>query len=100
MEDGAPGHQKYAKRCRQINGVDSLPWPPQSPDLNLIEILWSELEIELGLKYGRISDLELLKEKLLEEWRNIGRDRLLALVKTMPDRLRAVIAAGGGPTSY
>jgi len=52
MEDGAPGHKGYATASREINGLDSLPWPPQSPDLNLIEASWGDLECELGEKYG------------------------------------------------
>ena len=62
--------------------------------------LWGVLEVEMGEKYGRISDLNLLEEKLLEEWANISLDRLLGLVYSMRRRLEAVIAVGGAATPY
>lgn len=100
LEDGAPGHKGISTECRRLNEMESLPWVAQSPDLNLIEILWADLEVELGLRYDRIDDMELLQEELHREWGNITKERLLGLIKTMPDRLRAVIAAGGEPTPY
>ena len=39
QEDNAPEHKKYAIACQLLNGVEILPWPPQLPDLNLIEAL-------------------------------------------------------------
>ena len=100
VEDGAPGHNGVSRESRRINEVDSLPWPAQSPDFNLIEALWGDLEVELGEKYGRISDLDLLEEKAKVEWTKTTSDRLISLVRSMRRRLEAVIAAGGGATPY
>ncbi|RPB22313.1 hypothetical protein L211DRAFT_788844 [Terfezia boudieri ATCC MYA-4762] len=100
MEDGAPGHKGFARSCHERNHVDVLPWPPQSPDLNLIEALWGDIEQELGEMYGRISDTEILADATQAIWKEITGDRLRGLIRTMPDRLRAVIAAGGAATPY
>jgi len=51
IENGAPGHQKYARIYRQKNEIDAVPWPAQSPDLNLIEALLMDLETELGVVF-------------------------------------------------
>jgi len=82
------------------NEVGVLPWCPQSPDLNLIESLWREIEAYSGKKYGRIADLNVLKHAVKEAWDQLGSERLDQLFKFMPDRLSAVIAANGGATRY
>ena len=52
IEDGAPGHKKYARIYRELNGMDTVQWPAQSPDLNLIEALWFDLETEMAKPGG------------------------------------------------
>lgn len=100
VEDGAPGHKGFSKACREINNLESLEWSPQSPDLNLIEALWADMETELGETFGRVSDLDTLKIILKNAWDNIGADRLDSLIRSMPRRLEAVINAGGNATPY
>ncbi|RPA97774.1 hypothetical protein L873DRAFT_1689844 [Choiromyces venosus 120613-1] len=48
IEDGAPGHRKHVRTYQELNGMDTIQWPAQSPDLNLIEALWLDLETEIG----------------------------------------------------
>ena len=100
VEDNAPGHQGLAKAYRVQNGIDYIPWPPQSPDLNLIEALWAEMETELGQIHQRASDVETLITMLQIAWRNITAERKLQLIRSMRRRLEAVIEAGGNATPY
>ncbi|KAH0603088.1 uncharacterized protein H6S33_008092 [Morchella sextelata] len=100
VEDNAPGHKGVANQCREVNEVETVPWPPQSPDLNLIEALWAEIETELGETIGRVNDIEVLQIMIRNAWDSIPVDRLDSLVRSMPRRLAAVIAAGGHATPY
>ena len=100
VEDGAPGHKKHAIRYRELNEMDVIKWPAQSPDLNLIEALWMDMETELGETWGRIGDISTLEQVLQVVWKNIPEERLDSLVKSMLARLQAVIDTDGGATPY
>ena len=100
VEDGAPRHKKFANALRIRNGVDSIEWPPQSSDLNLIEALWGEIETELGQIYERAEDVDTLIPMVQAAWASIPPERLSNLIASMPARLAAVIAAEGNATKY
>ena len=56
-------------------------WPAQSPDLNLIEALWMDMETELGETWGRVGEVETLQAVLkLQVWENIPKEQLRSLV--------------------
>ncbi|RPA97112.1 hypothetical protein L873DRAFT_1836523 [Choiromyces venosus 120613-1] len=88
VEDGTPGHQKYAIKYQKLNEMDTIKWPLQSLDLNLIESFWLDMETELGEIWGRIV------------WGTIEGDRMESLIRSMPTRLQAVIDANGGAILY
>ena len=77
-------------------GVDERDWPGQSPDLNLIEHLWDELERKLRARPTHPTSVCDLTN---EEWSEIPINTPLNFVKSRPRRVEAVIAAKGGPTS-
>ena len=60
VEDRAPGHKKHAISYRELNEMDVVQWPAQSPDLNLIEALWMDMETKLGETWGRVGDVQTL----------------------------------------
>lgn len=100
MEDGAPGHKGAARQYRQLNEMESIKWPAQSPDLNLIEALWLDMESELGETWSRIGDIPALERALDIVWQRISCERLLELIDSMPQWLQAVIDAEGGAIVY
>ena len=51
------------KKTTQDEKIESLEWVPQSPDLNLIEALWGDIEVELGEKY-----IDTVMRRVKEEW--------------------------------
>lgn len=77
-----------------------LPWPAQSPDLNIIEPLWSFLERSIRNRYPPPASLPELSQYLHEEWYNIPLNTIQHLYESIPRRIQAVLHAKGGPTPY
>jgi transposase len=101
QQDGDPKHTaKIVKGWLAKNKINVMDWPPQSPDLNPIEHLWFQLEDRLRRRRHQPKSVNELFEALSEEWQNIPAAITQNLVKSMPKRVAAVIAAKGGPTKY
>uniref|UniRef100_A0A3B4VHU2 Tc1-like transposase DDE domain-containing protein n=1 Tax=Seriola dumerili TaxID=41447 RepID=A0A3B4VHU2_SERDU len=83
--------------CTCLPGV-MMDWPPQSPDLNPIEHIWSELENKLDRSI--VHSKESIWVELQKAWGNISVEVLRKYIDTMPERCAAEIAAKGGHTRY
>ncbi|GBN13732.1 hypothetical protein AVEN_226954-1 [Araneus ventricosus] len=79
-----------------LHYVQTLPWPARSPDLSPIEHVWDQLNRQMPLLHS-VHDLEVGVRDL---WVHLPQDYIRRLINTMPKRVAACIAAGGGPTSY
>ncbi|GFX01483.1 transposable element Tcb2 transposase [Trichonephila clavipes] len=73
-----------------------LPWLARSPDLSPVEHVWDQLKRQM-LSCHSVRDLELAVQDL---WAHLPQDNIRCLINSMPDRVAACIAAGGGPTRY
>ncbi|GFV36750.1 transposable element Tcb2 transposase [Trichonephila clavipes] len=73
-----------------------LPWPARSPDLSTVEHVWDQLKRHMPSCHS-VHDLELAVQDL---WAHLPQDNIRCLINSMPDRVAACIAAGGGPTRY
>ena len=80
---------------KQINVLN---WPPQSPDLNPIENLWSILDREA--KDRNVSNENDLFLCLKKAWENISSKTIQNLISSMPRRCQACIDNNGLPTKY
>ena len=69
-------------------------WPPQSPDLNPIELLWEELDRRM--RDLKSTSLPGLWDCLNEAWNNIPPETFQKLIERMPKLCVAVIKAKGG----
>ncbi|GFY33556.1 transposable element Tc1 transposase [Trichonephila clavipes] len=74
----------------------TLPWPARSPDLSPVEHVWDQLK-RLMSSCHSVHDLELAVQDL---WAHLPQDNIRCLINSMPDRVEACIAPGGGPMRY
>ncbi len=75
-----------------------LEWPNQSPNLNLIGMLWHDLKQSIHAR--KPSNVAELKQFCKEEWAKIPPQQCERLIPSYHKRLIAVVAAKGGTTSY
>ena len=103
QQDNAPGHIiksvtakiKAAYPMAWIKGV----WPGNSPDLNVIEHLWNDLQ-ESVFEEPIPRDRQQLIDRVVQKWNSFTEERLSKLVHSFPNRIREVIDSDGGHTSY
>ncbi|GFS57102.1 HTH_Tnp_Tc3_2 domain-containing protein [Trichonephila clavipes] len=77
-------------------GVMTLPWPARSPELSSVEHVWDQQKRQMPSCHS-VHDLELAVQDL---WAHLPQDNIRCLINSMPDRVAACIAPGGGPTRY
>ncbi|GFY21776.1 transposable element Tcb2 transposase [Trichonephila clavipes] len=79
-----------------IRHFQTLPWPAHSPDLFPVEHVWDQLKRQMSSCHS-VHDLELAVHDL---WAHLPQDNIRCLINSMPGRVAACIATGGGPTRY
>ena len=99
QQDNDPKHtsnlcRTYLDRKVQAGQITHMIWPPQSPDLSPIELLWEEVDRQVQAK--RPTSLEKLVAIVKETWNEISEDVLEKLLHRMPLLCQAVIDAEGG----
>jgi len=91
---------KVTKTYLHDTGIDVLPWPSQSADLNPIEHVWNYLKIQVGARENRPTSIHELWEAILVEWERVPLDFVRKLIESMPRCVAAVLEAKGGQTKY
>lgn len=81
-------------------GIQVLPWPARSPDLNPIEHVWDNLKRRVRVRVPAPTTLGELKTAVIEEWHNIPQSDIQDIMDGLPNRLQEVIRVRGNNTHY
>lgn len=101
QEDNAPCHVSARANAWKItNNISTLPWPAQSPDLNIIENVWKTLKTRIQRRTSEIKNAEDLKRITLETWTALPLHYIRSLYDSIPRRIRSVIRTKGQITKY
>lgn len=99
QQDNDPKHTSglctsYLKKKQDDGVLRIMNWPPQSPDVNPIELVWEELDRRV--RDLRPTSLESLWESLNNAWQQLPPQTLHKLVERLPKICAAIIKAKGG----
>ena len=82
-------------------GLTTLDWPARSLDLSPIEHAWDELSRRVRDRYViPASSLNILAERLKEQWEGLESAFIQKLCASMPSRLNECLKAHGGHIRY
>ena len=99
QHDNDPKHTtKHTKEWPENNGISTLNWPSQSPDLNSIENLWNGLKVKVHKRNPR--NIKQLEELCEEEWGKVTLYQCGKLVANYRKRLEVVKQNRGYATKY
>ena len=96
QEDNAPCHvSKAANKWKKDNDIETLSWPAQSPDLNIIENVWKKIKQAVEKSLSKIINKDDLKRVVFEEWAIMSPEYKQSLYESIPARIYAVRKAKG-----
>ncbi|CAK9818710.1 Transposable element Tcb1 transposase [Anthophora quadrimaculata] len=103
QHDNDPKHtarivKNYLQELEDVEILRVMNWPPQSPDLNIIEHVWDYLD--RARRKSQPKNADELFEVLQTEWRKIPMEIINNLYESCTRRIDAVIKAKGGHTKY
>ena len=96
-QPGPPRHG--AKKGPVPNFIEKTCWPPNSPDINPVENLWSIMD-EVVYKDPTPKTMKDLKRRLKQAWKKIPLSTLLDLSQSTQPPLRNVITNKAGHAGY
>lgn len=101
VQDNAPSHTAdLTKKWLREQHISVLEWPPNSPDMNIIEHVWAELDKAVRLRDQEIFDKDSLFNVIEDEWKKIPLSYIQRLYKSLPRRIAALKACSFKATKY
>ena len=96
LHDPAPAHLARATTAYlNANNVNVVKFPPKSPDLNIIENIWDELNRHVRRTEAIPTTLNQPRAKVLYEWNNLPQNDVQRYVTSMRRRCLAVVNSVG-----
>lgn len=97
MQDNALVHTaKSTIRFLDSMGIKRLDWPPQSPDINPIELVWNIIKDRLYREYPIAESRAQLIDFVMEIWSSLDKDLAQRLCRRVGEILPRVVKAKGG----
>ncbi|RDB16058.1 Transposable element Tcb2 transposase [Hypsizygus marmoreus] len=101
QQDNDPKHTSIvAKEWFRKKNIKQLPWPPSSPDMNIIEHVWDQLDALVHARKPLLMNKEQLWQAIQEEWANFPCKALDTLYESMPHCVAALLKARSCHTKY
>ena len=100
FQDNDPKHtSRCAKQFLEENGVNWWPSPPESPDLNPIELLWHELKEYLRREVKPHTKDE-LEAGICRFWDSVSVDKCVKYISHLRKVIPRVIELDGAATGF
>lgn len=100
IQDNDPKHKSHVAQDYVAEEVpECIEFPPSSPDLNVIENVWSMMGEDVAKTAS--TNLKSLKRSVKRAWDNLITQQYIdSLIASMPKRLKAIIKNKGDPLKY
>ena len=100
-QDNAPCHKaRIVMDYFAQNNIETLNWPPQSPDMNPIENLWAIIKAKRQKKYGVPNTKLDLIDQIFDIWSNIDTTIVQNLANSANSRINEVLKLKGKVSKY
>ncbi|GFW68007.1 transposable element Tc1 transposase [Trichonephila clavipes] len=90
----------HSQRFFVNHQIELLPWPARSPDLSLIENMWSMVPQRLSQIAPPAAKPDQLWQRVEAAWSAVPQEHIQSLFDSMPRRVAVVISNNGGYSGY
>jgi predicted transcriptional regulator len=101
QQDNAPVHTSVeTKAWFREQQMQVLQWPARSPDLNIIENVWSMLSRMVYEGNKQYDNIQELKKAITRAWDNLPQEKIQKLFESIPSRLYKCLSRTGDVAAY